>query len=122
MRRLRHVLRLIFALEALGLLSLAFLTLRKSAAIAAAPGLHLTRYSILELFCFILLMAMFAALAAWRLDRGDALGRWSTLGASIFNLLLFPLGTIVAVAGIFYFLRNPERWPPPPSEPFCYMS
>ena len=87
---LRQVLRLIFALEALGLLSLAFLTLRRTQAIAAVPGLHLTRYSVLELFCFLLLMAVFAALPVWRLERGDRVGRWSALGASILNLALFP--------------------------------
>ena len=108
---LRQVLRLIFALEALGLLSLAFLTLRRTQAIAAVPGLHLTRYSVLELFCFLLLMAVFAALPVWRLERGDRVGRWSALGASILNLALFPVGTIVAVIGIFYFLRNPESDP-----------
>jgi hypothetical protein len=107
MRILRYVLRLIFALEALGFLSLAFFTLRQSSTIAAAPRLHLGPHSILALFCFILLLALLAALAAWRLEQPDPLGRWSLLAASIFNLLLFPVGTIVAVAGIFYFIRNP---------------
>jgi Zn-dependent protease with chaperone function len=107
MRILRYVLRLIFALEALGLLSLAFVTLRDSGAIAAASRLHLGTHSILALFCFIVLLAVLAAITSWRLERGDPLGRWSLLAASIFNLLQFPVGTFVAVSGIFYFLRNP---------------
>ncbi len=105
MRALRYILRLIFALEALGFLSLAFLTLRQSKVIA--PRLHLGQHSIQEVFCFISLLSLLAAMAAWRLERGDPLGRWSLLAASIFNLLLFPVGTMVAAAGIFYFVRNP---------------
>ncbi len=107
MRALRYVLRLIFALEALGFFSLALVTLRHSSAIAASPRLHLGPHTILALFLFIVLLAVLAAMAAWRLEQGDPLGRWSLLAASIFNLLLLPAGTIVAVAGIFYFIRNP---------------
>jgi len=107
MRILRYVLRLIYALEALGFLSLAFVTLRRSGAVAAAPRLHLGPHTIQALSGFIVLLAALAALAALRLEHGDPLGRWSMLAASIFNLLLFPLGTIVGVAGIFYFVRNP---------------
>jgi hypothetical protein len=107
MRILRYVLRLIFALEALGFLSLAFVTLRHSGVIATNPRLHLGPHTILALFWFIVLLAVLAAIAALRLEQGDPWGRWSMLAASIFNLLLFPVGTIVAVAGIFYFVRNP---------------
>ncbi len=107
MRILRYVLRLVFALEALGFLSLAFVTLRNSSATTAAQRLHLGPHSILALFCFIVSLTVLAAITSLRLERGDPLGRWSLLAASIFNLLLFPVGTIVAVAGIFYFLRNP---------------
>ena len=121
MRALRYVLRLIFALEALGFLSLAFYALRQSksiagrtmvdSAITANPRFHLGQHSILAVFCFIVLLALLAATAAWRMEHGDALGRWSLLGASIFNLLLFPVGILVAVAGIFYFVRNPAIEP-----------
>jgi hypothetical protein len=107
MRVFRYILRLIFALEALGFLSFAFFTLRHSTVIAANPRLHLGRHSILEIFWLTVLLAALAALAAWRLERGDALGRWSLLASSIFNLLLFPVGSVVAIAGIFYFIRNP---------------
>jgi hypothetical protein len=106
MRAFRYILRLIFALEALGFLSLALLTLRQPKALAVSARLHLGPHSILAVVGFIFLLAVLAALAAWRLERGDPLGRWSLLSASIFNLLLFPVGTMVAVAGIFYFVRN----------------
>jgi hypothetical protein len=114
MRYLRHILRLVFALEALGLVSLAIFTLRLSTKATAAAHLHLGKHSVLELFCFIALLAVLAALAAFRMGRGDPLGRWSVLAISIFNLLLFPVGTVVAAAGIFYFIRSPERDPVPP--------
>ncbi len=107
MRVLRYILRLIFALEALGLLSFAFVLLRQPTALAAAERFHLGRHSILELFWFMTLVAVLAAVTAWRMERGDALGRWSLLAASIFNLILYPVGTLVAIAGIYYFLRNP---------------
>jgi hypothetical protein len=107
MRILRYILRLVFALEALGLLSLAFVTLRNSGAIVAAQRLHFGPHSILALFCFIVVLTVLSAITALRLERGDPLGRWSLLAASIFNLLLFPVGTILAAAGIFYFLSNP---------------
>jgi hypothetical protein len=107
MRSLRYVLRLIFALEALGFLSLAFFTLRHSNVIATAQRFHLGRYSTQEFFWFILLLAVLDAIASWRLERGDPLGRWSLLAASIFNLLLLPVGILVAAAGIYYFVRNP---------------
>ncbi|MGA2880149.1 MAG: M50 family metallopeptidase [Bryobacteraceae bacterium] len=107
MRALRYVLRLIFALEALGFLSLAFYTLRRSTVIGAIERFHLGAHSILELFWFLILLSVMDALAAWRMEHGDSLGRWSLLAASIFNLPLFPVGTIVAAAGIFYFVRNP---------------
>src|SRR5580698_6816353 len=113
MRPLRYILRLIFALEALGFLSLAIFTLRQSNTIAASQRLHLGQLSILGLFWFILLLAALAALTACRLERGDPLGRWSLLAASIFNLLLFPVGSVVAIAGIFYFIRNPPIDSPP---------
>jgi hypothetical protein len=105
MRPLRFLLRLIFALEALGLLSLAFFALRQSK--LAAQRLHLGQHSMVGVFWFIFLFAGLAALTTWRLERGDTLGRWSLLAASIFNLLLFPAGLLVAAAGIFYFIRNP---------------
>jgi hypothetical protein len=112
MRALRHVLRLIFALEALGFLSLAFLVQRRAKLVATASlRLHLGRYAGVELFCFMALLAVLAAIAAWRLGRGDPLGRWSLLAASIFNLILFPVGIAVAAAGIFYFARNPPMDP-----------
>lgn len=111
MRSLRYLLRLIFALEALGFLSLAFLTLRKPNLVAVAQRFHLGKHSIQELFGFILLLAALTALAAVRMERGDALGRWSLLAASIFNLPLYPVGTLVAIAGIFYFVRNPPVEP-----------
>jgi Peptidase family M50 len=111
MRYLRHILRAIFALEALGLLSLAFFVGRLSKKIAALPRLHLGPHSILELLCFIGVMAAFAALAAWRMGRTDPFGRWSLLAVSILNLPLFPLGTMVALAGFFYFVRNPDGDP-----------
>ncbi len=112
MRALRHVLRLIFALEALGFLSLAFFVLRLSKLAATTSlRLHLGHHSITELFCLMVLLAVLAAIAAWRLGRGDALGRWSLLAVSIFNLLLFPVGIAVAAAGIFYFARNPPMDP-----------
>ena len=112
MRAFRHVLRLIFALEALGFLSLAFFVLRLSKLAATTSlRLHLGHHSIAELFSLMVLMAVLAAIAAWRLGRGDALGRWSLLAVSIFNLLLFPVGIVVAAAGIFYFARNPPMDP-----------
>jgi hypothetical protein len=74
---------------------------------AAHPILHLGRHSILGLFCLIVLVAVLDAMAAWRIERGDPLGRWSLLAASIFDLPLFPVGTVVGAAGIFYFIRNP---------------
>lgn len=111
MRALRYVLRLIFALEALGFLSLAFYTLRRSNALAAVSDFHLGPHSVLALCAFIVLLALLDGLAAWRLESGDPLGRWSLLAASIFNLLLFPMGTIVGIVGIFYFLRNPAVEP-----------
>jgi hypothetical protein len=110
MRYLRYILRLVYALEALGFLSLAFFTLRQST--LAGRRLHLSPHSILELFWFIVLLSVLAAIASLRLERGDPLGRWALLASSIFNLLLFPVGTVVAVAGIFYFVRNPEVDPP----------
>ena len=116
MRILRVVLRLIFALEALGFLSLAFVTLRHSGAIAANPRLHLGPPTILALVCFIVLLAALAAIVALRLEHGDPLSRWAMLAASIFNLLLFPVGLTVAVAGIFYFVRNPAIEAPLPSK------
>jgi hypothetical protein len=111
MRHLRYILRLAFALEALGFLSLAFFTLRESKVIVAAQRFHLGRHSMLELFWFIVLLSVLSAMASWRLERGDPLGRWSLLAASIFNLILFPVGTLVAIAGIYYFIRNPEVEP-----------
>src|SRR5271157_5205359 len=107
MRTFRYVLRLIYALEALGFFSFAFFVLRQSKQIAGASYLHLGRHSILGLFSVSVVLAVLAAIAAWRLECGDPLGRWSLLAASIFNLLLFPVGTVVAVAGIFYFVRDP---------------
>jgi hypothetical protein len=106
-RSLRYILRLIFALEALGLLSLAVFTLRQAKVIAVAQRFHLGQRSMVQLFWFILLFALLDALAAMRLERADPLGRWSMLAASILNLLLFPVGILVAIAGIFYFVSNP---------------
>jgi hypothetical protein len=118
MRALRYILRLIFALESLGFVSFAFFTLRhasliQSRLLAANPTLRLGPNTTLEIFGFALMLAMLAAVAAWRLERGDPLGRWSMLAASIFNLLFFPVGTVVAVAGMFYFVRNPSVAPTP---------
>jgi hypothetical protein len=108
MRSLRYILRLTLALEAVGFLSLAFFTFRKSKVIAEAnPRLHLGRLSLVEFFAFMVLLGLVAALAAWRINRADPLARWSLLAASIFNLPLFPVGTTLAVAGIFFFVRNP---------------
>ena len=112
MRALRYVLRLIFALEALGFLSLAFYTLRRSTVLGSSlQRFHLGGRSILDLFWFLVFLSLMDALAAWRMEHGGALGRWSVLAASIFNVLLFPVGTIVAAAGIFYFVRNPAIEP-----------
>jgi hypothetical protein len=108
MRSLRYILRLTFALEAVAFLSIALFTFRQFNVIAAThPQFHLGRHSLLELICFIVLLALLAAIAAWRIERADPLGRWSLLAASIFNLALFPIGTCVALGGIFYFVRNP---------------
>jgi len=107
MRAFRYVLRLIYALEALGFFSFAFFVLRQTKQITAASYLHLGRQSILGMFWLSVVLAALAAIAAWRLESGDPLGRWSLLAASIFNLLLYPAGTVVGVAGIFYFVRNP---------------
>jgi tetratricopeptide (TPR) repeat protein len=114
MRSLRYVLRLIFALEAVLFLSIAFFTLSQFNRLAVVnPHFHLGRFALMELICFIVLLAVVAAVAAWRIYKGDSLGRWSLLAVSIFNLPLFPLGTGVAAAGIFYFLRNPAIDPTP---------
>ncbi len=109
MRPLRYLLRLVFALEALGFLSLAFLTLRQSNLVE--KRLHLGPVAIVEVSWFIILLAVVSAIAALRLKGQDPLGRWSLLAASIFNLMLFPFGVVVAAAGIYYFMRNPEVQP-----------
>ena len=71
MRALRHVLRLIFALEALGFLSLAFFILRLSRqSQPTSLRLHLGPHTIMELFWFMVLLAVLAAIAALRLERG----------------------------------------------------
>jgi hypothetical protein len=107
MRYLRAALRLVFALEALGFLSLAFLILRKSRVLAASHRLHLGPHTLLELSCFMFGLSVLAAIASLRMERGDPLSRWCMLAASILNLLFFPVGTVVSAAGIFYFVRNP---------------
>jgi peptidase M50-like protein len=109
MRALRYILRLILALEALGFLSLAFFTQK----IVTARHLQLPPYAIPKVFCLVVLVSVVAAIAAWRIERRDALGRWSLLAASIFNLILFPVGLAVTAAGVFYFIRNPEIEPIP---------
>ena len=65
----------------------------------------------MEVSWFIILLAVVSAIAALRLKGQDPLGRWSLLAASIFNLMLFPFGVVVAAAGIYYFMRNPEVQP-----------
>jgi len=107
MRPFRQMLRMTYALEALGFFTFAFFLLRQPKQVIAATYPHLGQYSILGLFWFSVVLALLSAIAAWRLDQADPLGRWSLLAASIFNLLLFPMGTMVAVGGIFYFVRNP---------------
>ena len=109
MRPLRYILRLIFALEALGFLALAFFT----PVIVATHHLHLRPHAVPEVICFFVLLSGFAAIAALRMERGGPLGRWSLLAASICNLILFPVGIAVTVAGIFYFIRNPAIEPKP---------
>jgi hypothetical protein len=113
MRYLRAALRLVFALEALGFLSLAFLVLRKSSVLATSQRLHLGPYTLVEVACFLFLLAILAAVASLRMERGDLLGRWSMLATSILNLFFFPFGTLVSVAGIVYFVRNPSIDPAP---------
>jgi hypothetical protein len=103
MRALRQILRLIFALEAGGFAILAFLTPK----IVATHHLRLPPHSIPKVLCFVVLVSVAAASAAWRMER-DSLGRWSLLAASIFNLILFPVGLVVTAGGIFYFVRNPS--------------
>ena len=91
MRPLRYLLRLIFALEALGFLSLAFFTLPQSKLVAVTQRLHLG-----PLDYGTVLVYHFAGSPRGghrRLAAGArrSLGRWSLLAASIFNLLLFPV-------------------------------
>jgi hypothetical protein len=109
MRYFRQILRLIFALEALGFLSLAFFT----PTIVTTHHLHLPPHAVPKVLCFFVLVALCSAIATLRLERRDSLGRWALLAASIFNLILFPVGTVVAIAGIFYFIRNPAIEPGP---------
>ncbi len=108
MRSLRYILRLVFALEALGFLSLAILTLRQSTLVE--QRLHLGPVAIVEVSWFIILLALVSAIAALRLKGQDALGRWSLLAASIFNLMLFPFGVVVAAGGIL--LLHPQSRSP----------
>ncbi len=111
MRSLRYILRLTFALEAVGFISLAFFAARSSKLIASAGTRHhLARFLFVEILIFLVMAGCTAAIAAWRIERGggDRLGRWSLLAASIFNLALFPVGTCLAALGIFYFVRNPS--------------
>jgi hypothetical protein len=108
MRTLRSILRLAFAGEAFGILSLAFFLIRSSVLIGSAHShYHVGRISLVQALLFLTLLGCAAAVAAWRIDRHDNLGRWSLLAASIFNLPLFPIGTVLAAAGIFYFIRYP---------------
>jgi hypothetical protein len=112
MRTLRSILRLTLAFEAAGFLSLVFIfATRRSKLLAAASSHHLAGMVLAETLVFILLLACSAAVAAWRIKKRDRLGRWSLLAASIFNLVLFPFGTILAASGIFYFARNPAPDP-----------
>jgi hypothetical protein len=111
MRYLRQILRLIFALESIGFLSLAYFTSTHFKLLAASPRLHLERHSIAEVIGFMVLLAALAAIAACRIGKGDPVGRWSLLAVSIFTLALFPVGTAVGAAGIFYFIRNPDLSP-----------
>lgn len=112
MGSLRSVLRLTLAIEAVGLLSAAVFTLTRVEQIAAfSARYHLGRHSLAEITAFILLWTAFSAVAALRMGHGDRVGRWALLGASIFNVPLFPLGTAIGIGGIVYFIRNPGMDP-----------
>lgn len=105
MRSLRQVLRLTLALQALfAFVAILLIALRH-------PRFHLAQNYLVALVCFISWLGLMAGIAALRINRDDQLGRWSLLAASIFNIVLFPVGTALGAAGIFYFVRNP---PPDP--------
>jgi hypothetical protein len=107
MRILRTVLRWFFAIEAsaifVGLLGLARLDY----------AVHLThRYrasSVMLLILaviFTLSLGVLAASTAWRMKRADRWTRRAGLAASVMNLAVFPVGTVMAIAGIFCFTRK----------------
>src|ERR1700730_1498522 len=53
---------------------------------------------------YISVLGVIAGLTAWRMKHADAFSKAAGLTASIMNLLLFPVGTALGVAGLFYFL------------------
>lgn len=108
MRSLRSVLQLTLAVEAVGLLSASFLMLTRAQRVASfSASYHLGEHSVVIVAAFIIFWALVTAVAALRIGRGDRFGRWSLLSASIFNVPVFPVGTVLGAAGIFYFVRNP---------------
>lgn len=114
MRTLRNGLRVVFALESIGCFSAALFSLRlwhkygkKLATAFARQHRHLGPHALVYFSLALVLLSGFAGLAAWRMSRRDALGRWSLLAASIMNVIFYPAGLAIAAAGIFYFVRNP---------------
>jgi Zn-dependent protease len=108
MRQFASVLRIIFGFEALGALLLIRPFIRSALkAQAAAADLERTGSAagtVLVLgLAFIISFGLVTGMAWWRLRGGGSSARAWSIAASIFNLFLFPLGTIAGIAGLITF-------------------
>ncbi len=48
-------------------------------------------------------------LGGWGASQGTKWGRWTAVAASILNLLVFPIGTVLGVSGLILFVPSPPK-------------